>query len=107
MSLDVCLTTEAGEELYSANVTHNLNKMAVAAGIYECLWRPDEIGITTAGQIIEPLAAGLTKLVTDKAKYEELNPENGWGSWNCFVPWCASYLQACLDNPDALVRVCR
>ena len=23
------------------------------------------------------------------------------------IYWCASYLQACRDNPDALVRVCR
>jgi len=107
MSLDVYLTDETGEEVYSANITHNLNKMADAAGIYECLWRPDEHGITTAGQIIEPLSAGLAKLVTDKAKYEAFNPENGWGSWEGFVPWCASYLQACRDNPDALVRVSR
>lgn len=107
MSLDVYLTDETGEEVYRANITHNLNKMADAAGMYECLWRPDEHGITTAGQIIEPLSAGLAKLVTDKAKYEAFNPENGWGSWEGFVPWCASYLQACRDNPDALVRVSR
>lgn len=107
MSLDVYLTDETGEEVYSANITHNLNKMADAAGIYECLWRPDEHGITTARQIIEPLSCGLAKLATDKTKYEEFNPENGWGSWERFVHWCARYLQACRDNPDALVRVCR
>lgn len=30
---------------YHANITHNLGKMAEAAGIYHALWRPDEIGI--------------------------------------------------------------
>lgn len=107
MSLDVYLTDPVNGKLYSANITHNLNKMAAAAGIYECLWRPEEHGITTAAQIIEPLSAGLAKLVTEKAKYEEYNAPNGWGLWEHFVPWCADYLQACRDNPEALVSVWR
>lgn len=54
MSLDVTLTDPSGTVLYEANITHNLNKMAAEAGIYECLWRPDEHGITHARQIIDP-----------------------------------------------------
>lgn len=107
MSLDVYLTDAEGREVYSANITHNLGKMAGEAGIYECLWRPDEHGIKHARQVIEPLAAGLAKLVTEKARFERFNPENGWGSWEGFVPWCADYLQACRDFPDALVNVSR
>lgn len=107
MSLDVSLTNADGVEVYSANITHNLNRMAEEAGIYACLWRPDENGITHAGQIIEPLAAGLALLVTEKARFEQFNAPNGWGLWKHFVPWCADYLQACRDNPDALVSVSR
>lgn len=107
MSLDVYLTDAAGNEVYSDNITHNLNRMAGEAGIYECLWRPDEHGITHARQIVEPLAAGLALLVTGKARFEAFNAENGWGLWENFVPWCANYLQACRDNPDALVTVSR
>jgi hypothetical protein len=107
MSLDVCLIDADGKEVYSANITHNLGKMASAAGIYKCLWRPDEHGIEKASQIIEPLEAGLGKLATNKAQFEEFNPPNGWGSWAGFVPWCANYLQACRDNPEALVNVSR
>src|SRR3990172_2778745 len=61
MSLDVTLRTE----LYSANITHNLGKMAKEAGIYEHLWRPDELGIWNAGELILPLADGLAKLKAD------------------------------------------
>lgn len=51
MSLDVYLyvlvDTGGAEphraELFSANITHNLSRMAAAAGIYECLWRPEEM----------------------------------------------------------------
>jgi len=107
MSLDVMLYDADETEVYSANITHNLNKMADEAGIYACLWRPDEHGITHARQIIEPLAAGLALLATEKARFEQFNAPNGWGLWEHFVPWCARYLQACRDNPDALVRVSR
>lgn len=107
MSLDVWLEDEAGNGLYNANITHNLNKMAGEAGIYECLWRPDEHGITHARQVIEPLSKGLALLVTEKARFERFNAPNGWGLWKHFVPFCADYLQACREHPDALVRVSR
>lgn len=107
MSLDVYLIDADGSEVYSANITHNLNAMAAEAGIYNCLWRPDENGITNARQIIEPLAAGLTLLATEKGRFEQFNASSGWGLWRHFVPWCAAYLQACRDNPEALVEVSR
>lgn len=107
MSLDVYLKNEAGEVLYSRNITHNLGNMADEAGIYECLWRPDENGITHARQIIEPLAAGVALLATQKARFEAFNSPNGWGLWEHFLPFCADYLQACRDNPDALVKASR
>jgi hypothetical protein len=49
MSLDVRLEDENGRELY----WHNLTKMAGTAGLYDCLWRPEEIGITTARARLE------------------------------------------------------
>jgi hypothetical protein len=101
------LHDESGHEVYSRNITHNLGKMAAEAGIYECLWRPEEHGITHARQIIEPLAAGVTLLATEKRRFEEFNSPNGWGLWVHFLPWCADYLQACRDYPDALVSVWR
>ncbi|WP_046060029.1 hypothetical protein [Paracidovorax citrulli] len=107
MSLDVYLEDEDGKELYGANITHNLADMARAAGIYMCLWRPEEIGITRASEVIEPLAKGLADLATNQAKYEAYNAPNGWGMWKHFVPFCAAYLQACRDHPNALVRACR
>lgn len=107
LSLDVHLTDAEGQAVFSANITHNMGAMAREAGIYECLWRPDEHGITKAVQIIEPLAAGVVRLATEKARFDVFNPSNGWGSWEVFLPWCAEYLQACRDNQDADVRVSR
>jgi len=107
MSLDVWLEDEAGVELYSRNITHNLGTMAEAADIYACLWRPEVLGITHARQIIEPLEKGVAMLATQKRKFEMFNSPNGWGMWEHFLPFCADYLQACRDHPDALIRVSR
>lgn len=107
MSLDVYLEDEAGNILYTANITHNLGGMAQEAGIYGCLWRPEEGGITMAHEIIKPLDEGLAKLMSEKARFEVFDDPGGWGRWKDFVPWCADYLQACRDFPTALVKVCR
>ena len=107
MSLDVYLEDEKGNQLYADNITHNLSKMAEAVGIYECLWRPDEHGITHAKQIIEPLTKGVILLATESAKFQAYNSPNGWGMWEHFLPFCARYLQACKDYQTALVSVSR
>lgn len=107
MSLDVMLTGSIGKEIYSANITHNLNTMAQAAGIYEALWRPEEIGITKAGQLVEPLRSGLAKLEGDPSKFEAYNSPNGWGLYKHFVPFVRNYLEACENSPEATVSVSR
>lgn len=94
------------EEVYSSNITSNLIKMADAAGIYEILWRPQQVGITKAHQLIEPLAAGLQKLRNGKEEFQKYNPANGWGSYDGFVTWCSEYLVACINNPEADITAC-
>lgn len=107
MSLDVHLIDEDGSEVFWANITHNLNKMASEAGIYKHLWRPEEIGITKAWQLVEPLREGLVRMISDPARFEEHDAPNGWGTYDGFVPWIAKYAQACARNPEANVHVSR
>jgi hypothetical protein len=107
MSLHVHLSAVRETEVYWANITHNLNSMAEAAGIYQHLWRPEELGITHARDLIEPLKKGLATLKADPKKYIKYNARNGWGSYSSFVPWVEQYLQACEENPDAIVTVSR
>lgn len=93
--------------VYSDNITHNLNTMADAAGIYEHLWRPDEIEITKAKELIEPLREGLHKLKLEPEKYKAFNPENGWGSYEGLVKFVEDYLNACYQYPEATVTADR
>lgn len=108
MSLDVTLTDSVtGEMVFEANITHNLGRMAAAAGFYEACWRPEEIHIKTAHELAPYLREGLIKLVEDPAKYEAYDSPNGWGMYKNFVPWIFAYWRACCQYPDALVSVSR
>lgn len=107
MSLSVYLTAVRPVDVFNYNITHNLNRMAQAAGIYQHLWRPKELGITTASQLIIPLGIGLKELQDNPEKYKSFNPENKWGDYNGLVKFVTEYLQACIDNPDATIEVSR
>lgn len=93
--------------VYSANITHNLGRMASEAGIYEVLWRPEEIGVERAGQLVGRLAAGLALLEQDPERFKALNPENGWGDYEGLVDFTRRYLAACEQWRDAKVKVWR
>ena len=107
MSLDVYLTAVRPTEVYSRNITHNLGKMAAEAGIYEALWRPEEISVATAEQLVPLLETGLETLRADPERFKKFNPENGWGDYEGLVNFVEAYLQACKENPDAEVNVSR
>ena len=107
MSLDVYLEELQPNEVFSANITHNLTEMAVQAGIYYPLWRPEEIGITVAKDLIPFLEAGLILLKDSPEYFSKFNAPNGWGMYEQFVPWVERYLEACREYPNAKVRVSR
>lgn len=107
MSLDVMLKVTKPCEIYSDNITHNLGPMAKEAGIYMHLWRPDEIELTKASELIEPLRTGLALLKSDPVRFGQLDSPNGWGLYVHFVPFVENYLRACEENPDADIEVSR
>jgi hypothetical protein len=107
MSLDVSLKKMMPTEVYSDNITHNLNKMAQEAGLYDALWRPDENDLTHAYQLIPILEEGLAKLRANPELYEQFNPTNGWGNYVGLVTFVRDYLEACKANPTAEIEVSR
>lgn len=104
---DVTYKQFTTDEVFHANVTHNLGLMAREAGIYEALWRPEEKGWTHAKQLISPLETGLEALIADPTEFKKLNPDNGWGSYDGLVEFVKEYLEACREYPDAEIEVSR
>ena len=120
MSLDVSLNTKAylsydkgitytekEEQVYWANITHNLGEMADIAGIYKALWRPEEINAEKAKDIIDIVEAGLTDLKNRPEYFKQFNSPNGWGMYEHFVPFVEEYLEALKGNPEATIEVSR
>lgn len=120
MSLDVYLIqkevcehcgheTGDGTEVYSANITHNLVRMAEAAGIYKALWYPDddEVDASKAKHLVPFLEQGIDKLKSDPAHFRRFNATNNWGTYDDFVPFVEKYLKACKEYPEAYVSVSR
>jgi len=126
VSYDMLNFHEEKEELYSANITHNLNVMAEQAGLYKALWRPyqlhkdyvpnedykkewefeDSVTII-ASDIIDIIEEGLDLLKNRPDYFSKFNPENGWGSYNGFVPFVENYLKALKQYPVSIVIVDR
>lgn len=92
-------------EVFHANITHNLGTMAANAGIYKCLWRPDENGISIASELINPLTAGLQRLQDNPEKFKQFNPSNGWGTYEGLISFIEDYLAACKEYPEAKIEV--
>lgn len=112
------------EEVYSANITHNLNKMADEAGLYEALWRPHRLkpgydipeddhkaeweyednNPVRAHEIIEIIEKGLGDMKARPKHYEKFNSPNGWGMYHNFVPWIEEYLKALKEYPESFVE---
>lgn len=95
------------DEVFHENCTYNLNKMAMQIDLYKCLWRPDELNITIAKDLIDLLREGLHKLKLEPDKYKEFNPPNGWGDYDGLVNFVENYLNACYKYPDAEVHILR
>jgi hypothetical protein len=93
--------------VFSQNITHNLGNMAEAAGIYKELWRPDELELKQASELILPLSQGLSLLVGEPKRFKKFNPENGWGTYEGLVNFVINYLYACTKYPQAQIEVSR
>lgn len=120
MSLDVTLYVEVkhsydggktsekkAEELFTANITHNLGKMAEEAGIYQACWRPEEINATKAKDILPLLQKGYADLVSRPDHFRKFDSPNGWGTYDGFLPWVKEYMEACAKFPEATIYVWR
>ena len=107
MSLDVRLIETRPTEIFHWNVTHNLNVMAEEVGLYKILWRPEELGVSRAADLIGPLTNGLALLISDPERFKQFNPKNGWGSYELLVEFVTKYLDACIESPNATVEACR
>ena len=98
MSLDVDIYCDhCNTVIFSANVSHNKVDLATHAGVYDCLWRMEEEGITQPVSLIERLSAGIDRLqaIVQSAERDSL------------IRFLARLLDACRLYPYLSVRADR
>lgn len=99
---------EITNELWHGNITHNLNKMAMAVNLdgrgkeyfYEMLWHPEDLEIDPRGNcrlMLLELEEGLAILKEQPDKFKAYNPENGWGNYEGLVNFVEDYANALED----------
>ena len=117
---------EKNEELFWANITHNLGKMADKAGIYEACWRPYQLHPDwvepndhekeyefenshpmLAKDIVSRLEKGYEDMKARPDYFKKFDSANGWGLYIHFLPWVEKYLEACKAYPEAEISVSR
>jgi hypothetical protein len=126
VSYDMVNFHEEKEELYGANITHNLCEMAEQAGIYKALWRPYQLNkdyvhsedykiemafedsvTIIASDIISIIEQGLDLLKNRPDYFSKFNSPNGWGTYVHFMQFVKKYLAALKQNPNSIVIVDR
>lgn len=106
MSLDISLVCAACEhETCSKNITYNLSRMWYAV-------RPDDDRMLplegmTGEASLPVLDAALAALLADPARFEALNPANGWGSYAGLVAALGDMRSAAAKAPQGVWRAWR
>ena len=102
-----CETCGRSDEVFEANITHNLADMARAAKVYNCIWRHEEHVFTKAIELVPYLEAGIAMLEGNPESFKVFNPPNNWGSYEHLLAFVKKYLEACRSFPGASIKAYR
>lgn len=107
MSYDISLYINTGledkEVVEIGNYTYNCaNMFRVASEVDKSLSDLHNMSCVEAEPIISKAVENMQK---DPVKYKAMNPENGWGSYETFLPYVESLLKECRANPSCKIGV--
>ena len=101
MSLSLYFLQTREVEEASCNITHNLNKMAEALGVYELLWHPEKTPDMKAKNILPEINKAITELTINPEKYKEYEAPNGWGTISGMLRFLQKVRAACEEFPES------
>ena len=96
---------DTDNNVFNANITSNLYRMAIEAGVGDELWNPYELDISKAGQLIEPLNNAIADMEHRPSHYQKFDAANGWGTYKDFLPWLKRLYDACKEYPNSTVEI--
>lgn len=54
-----------------------------------------------------PLRSGIDRMRADPARYQAMNPANGWGNYQGALAYLERLYQGCCNHPKATIRIWR
>ncbi len=92
------------EVLLETTISNSFGPMAQLVGLFQCLWYPKELKISTVSKLIPYLERGLTKMKRNEKKLRRLNSTSP-GDYNTLHRAVSKLLEKCKDNLTAGVEV--
>lgn len=92
-------------DVWHGHITHNLTDIADKCGLYEVLWRPQNIGYECK-ELVPKLLIGIDKLKGLMPELRKIEPENGWGNCDDLLRFAESVLKKCQEYPDFRFHAC-
>jgi len=94
--------TSLGEDetVFDCNITHNLSKMADVANINGATW--DAWG-KKCKDVVKELEDGIKDMKARPEYYRQFDADNGWGTYDDFMPWLNKLLIAYKEFPEATI----
>jgi hypothetical protein len=83
------------------NYTANVSRMWTEALGYPLSDLTDK----TAGDCRADLERAVTDMTANPAKYQAMNPSNGWGNYDGALTYLDRLREACLAHPNALIHI--
>lgn len=86
------------DENYTYNVSPMFREAFGGDGI-------NQLDSTTGAECAELLRHAILKMSSDRARYEAMNPPNGWGNYEGALDLLVRLLRWCVKHPKATMRI--
>ena len=86
--------------VFSTNYTSNCSGMWFQAGLNLLSLEGKK-----AGDCLAYLSEGIACLEADPARFQAMNPVNGWGDYATTLAWLREIQSAMAEHPQSIVRV--
>lgn len=106
MSYDIYLEIDTGAE-YPATVVDCGNYTSNVSGMWKKALgeRLAEFDGRNAGESVPLLDAGIKAMSSSPDEYREMNPANGWGSYEGALTYLVDLRSYCAEHPKTTIRV--
>ena len=102
MSLDIGIKAKREVYLYESNITYNLSKI-----YYKCInGGLKSLNEMSCKQALPILNKAIESMIEHEEEYKELEPSNGWGSYDGLLEEFRLLRETCENNPDGIIEVC-